>query len=122
MPPVPPSRQSLSLRSRKYLYDIERAGDLILKFTAGKSLSDYQADELLRAGVEREFMTIGEAVSQLAKIDAIVAARLPDHRRLIDFRNVLVHGYADVDDVLVWGLIDTSLLHLLTAVRDLTRE
>lgn len=120
MPPEPPASGALSLKSRKYLYDIERAGQLIRRFTAGKTLADYETDELLRAGVEREFMTIGEAASQLAKIDPVLVQRIPDYRRLIDFSNVLVHGYADVDDRLVWGLIDTSLTTLLTAVGDIS--
>lgn len=119
MPPDPNGPSALPLESRKYLFDIERAADSISQFTAGKTLADYEANRLLRAGVEREFEIIGEAVSQLAKRDPALAERIPDHRRLIAFRNVLIHGYADVDDVLVWGLISTKLPELLAALRAL---
>ena len=29
--------------------------------------------------------------------------------RIVAFRNVLIHGYATVDNRLVWGVIETSL-------------
>ena len=50
----------------------------------------------------------GEALSQLARIDAALAARISDHRRVIAFRNILIHGYASVDDRLVWDVVDTK--------------
>jgi uncharacterized protein with HEPN domain len=36
--------------------------ELIRDFTRGKSFADYDADPLLRAAVEREFITICEAL------------------------------------------------------------
>ena len=45
----------------KYFHDVLIACQLLEDFTQGKSFADYQADALLRAGVEREFITIGEA-------------------------------------------------------------
>jgi uncharacterized protein with HEPN domain len=52
---------------------------------------------MLRSAVERQFEIIGEALSQLAKIDPAVAARIPDLRRIVGFRNVLIHGYDRMD-------------------------
>ena len=53
---------------------------------------------MLRAAVEREFEIIGEAMTQLAKVDETVADRISHHERIIAFRNVLIHQYGDVDD------------------------
>jgi uncharacterized protein with HEPN domain len=61
-------------------------------------------------------------MSQLAKRDPALAERIPDYRRLIAFRNVLIHGYADVDNVLVWGLLETKLPELLAAIRALAAK
>ena len=55
----------------------------------------------------------------MAKLDETIAARIPDYRRLIAFRNVLIHGYADVDDELVWDLLQTRLPALLEALKEL---
>lgn len=62
------------LEVRKYLLDITAAIALLKSFTAGKSLADYKADALLRAGVERQFEIIGEALAQAARRDAAITA------------------------------------------------
>ena len=38
----------------------------------------------------------------MAKTAPTLAERIPDLRRMVDFRNVLAHTYAIVDDALVW--------------------
>jgi uncharacterized protein with HEPN domain len=91
------------------LEDVRLAVHDIQEFTRGRSLSDYQGDRLLRAGVERLFIIIGEALTRLDKLDANLAARITDHRKIIGFRNVLVHGYEVIDDQVVWQAIQAHL-------------
>lgn len=62
---------------------------------------------------------IGEALSGLAKNDPVVAAAIPDHGKVIAFRNILIHGYATVDDRIVWGVIENHLASLRTAIQQL---
>jgi uncharacterized protein with HEPN domain len=95
--------------AKKYLYDIDQAAALIAEFTAGKSFARYRDEPMLRAAVERKFEIIGEALSQLAKHHPALAARISEARRIIAFRNILIHGYADVDDRLVWDVVETKL-------------
>ena len=64
---------------------------------------------MLRAAVEREFEIIGEALGQLARLDAELAAGISEHRAIVAFRNILIHGYAEVDDRLVWDVVETRL-------------
>jgi uncharacterized protein with HEPN domain len=91
------------------LEDIRHAAQQIQNFTAGRSLNDYKTDELLRAGVERLFILIGEALGRLEKIDAGSLNQITDFRRIIGFRNVLVHGYETIDDQIVWQMIQQHL-------------
>ncbi len=95
--------------SSKYLFDIRRAARLIEGFCAGRSFENYVADEMLKSAVERQFGVIGEALARLAKTDSLVAGQVTDFPRIIAFRNILVHGYATVDDRIVWGVVETSL-------------
>ena len=69
---------------------------------------------MLRAAVERQCEIIGEALVKLAKADEPVAARISEHRRIIAFRNILIHGYAEVDHRLVWDVV-TMKIPTLTA-------
>ena len=106
----------------KYLFDVQHAAALISRFCEGKTFDQYGADELLKSGVERQFMIIGEALSQLAKLAPDVAERVAAFRQIIAFRNILVHGYATVDDKIVWGVVETSLPPLIESVDMLLRE
>ena len=95
--------------ARKYLFDIAEAASLISQFVAGKTLENYLKDALLQSGVERQFEIIGEALGQLAKLDQSLAGQVTDYQKIVSFRNVLIHGYADVDDELVWDIVETQL-------------
>ena len=97
---------------RKYLYDIRQACQRLDEFRAGKSLADYKADAMLRSAVERQFEIIGEALNQMLKREPSLASRISDHRQVIAFRNRLIHGYADIDDEVVWGVLETYLPQL----------
>ncbi len=63
---------------------------------------------LVRAAVERQFEIIGEALNQLSKVSPELARQVPNLREIIGFRNVLIHGYAAVDDARVWQITETS--------------
>jgi uncharacterized protein with HEPN domain len=108
--------------SQKYLWDALRAGDQIAQFTKGKTYASYAADALLRSAVERQFEILGEALAQLAKVDPETAAPVPELSRIVGFRNVLIHGYATVDDRLVWGVVEGKLPALRSALRHLLGE
>ena len=91
----------MRLEARKYLRDIQVAAERIERFTRGKGFEQYLADEMLRSAVERQFSIVGEALSRLDKDSPDVAAAIPHHGRIIAFRNILIHGYAAVDDRIV---------------------
>lgn len=109
----------MRLEARKYVYDIDHAAELLHSFVSGKSLRDYLADQLLQSAVERPFEIIGEAIGQLAKVDLSVAEQISGFRRIIAFRNILIHGYAEVDDQLVWDIVETRLPELRLDIANL---
>jgi uncharacterized protein with HEPN domain len=99
----------MRLEVKKYLFDIQQAAELVVRFTRGKDFTDYQQEPMLRLAVERALTIIGEALSQLAKIDPDLAAQHQDYQRIIAFRNVLIHAYAEVDDRIVWEVIQQKV-------------
>lgn len=72
--------------------------------------------------VERSFGIIGEAPNQLGRISPPLAARIPDRRQAVDFRNLLAHGYDLVDPQILWDTAVNDIPGLRQAVRSLLAE
>jgi len=108
--------------TRKHLHDIQLAIGRLHEFTDGRTFGDYSLDAMRRAAVERQFEIIGEAVAQLARVDAHVAERISGYQRITAFRNLLIHGYDDVDDRLVWNVVESSLPTLAHEIYELLGE
>jgi len=104
---------------RCFLWDAWRAAERVQAFVHGKTYEAFIADDLVRSAVERQLQIIGEALSQLARVDPETASKLAELRRIIAFRNVLVHGYAAIDYATVWRLIEDRLPELQANLRAL---
>ena len=109
----------MRLESKKLLEDVRAAAELILQFTKDRDFDDYAGDALLRSGVERQFEIIGEALNHLSLIDSETVGRIRQYRRIIDFRNILIHGYDIVEDAVVWDVVRQDLPTLREEVRSL---
>lgn len=106
-------------RAPKLLEDIRNAADFVKTATLGVVLTQFKQDRLLRQAVERNFEIIGEAVRRLEKDDPDTAARITNYRRIIAFRNVLIHGYDVIDPAIVWSAVEDDLVPLLRDVQAL---
>jgi uncharacterized protein with HEPN domain len=100
---------------KSVLWDARDAATAIADMTAGKSFADFDSD-LLRSAVERQLEILGEALGQLARIDPMLAAKIPDLRQVVAFRNVLIHGYALIDRARVWRAVQDDLPTLRATV------
>jgi uncharacterized protein with HEPN domain len=107
---------------RTRLQHVIEAGEKIQRVTAGKTFLDYTTHEVLPPAVERLFSIIGEALREANKLDPGVSSRITEFRRIIDFRNILVHDYATVYDEGVWRIVRDDLPVLLSEVRTLLAE
>jgi len=92
-----------------YLWDVREAAGRISEFVHGLQFEQFHSNTLVRSAVERQFEIVGEALSQLSKVEPSLASRVPDCRRIVAFRNVLIHGYAVLDHQLVWRVIQENL-------------
>jgi len=104
---------------RKYLYDIQKACELLAEFARGKTLADYSADPLLRSGVERQFEIAGEALSQMLRLEPGLSEAISDSKRIIAFRNILIHGYSAISNEVVWDVLRIHLPRLRKEVESL---
>jgi uncharacterized protein with HEPN domain len=60
----------------------------------------------------------GEAMNNLSKIAPAIAAKIPHARDIIGFRNILAHGYAELDHNKVYDIAVKHAPELLSAVKD----
>ena len=116
-----PGKSCMPPDPRAYLWHARRAVALVVEFVNHRSWADYEADPLLRSAVERQFEIVGEALSQLARAAPDFAARVPDLPRIVAFRNLLIHGYAAIDDRLVWEVASERAAPLVAVLDDLLK-
>jgi uncharacterized protein with HEPN domain len=81
------------------------------------SLDQYLADEKTQAAVERALEICGEAMNNLRKVAPDIADAIPHSRAIVGFRNILVHGYAELDQNKVYDVAVKHAPELLSAVR-----
>ena len=110
----------MTLRNpEKYLYDIVNCCEFVLEMTGGKSIEDYKNDRIFRSALERELQIIGEAMLRLDNVSPETAEKISQHRSIIGFRHVLVHGYANLDPATVWDVVETKISILLEQAKKL---
>ena len=85
------------------LEDIEQHAQAASDFVSGVSLEQYRDNRMMRLAVERALEIAGEALKRLDAHHPVIAARIPQLRIIIGFRNVLAHGYAELDDARVYA-------------------
>jgi uncharacterized protein with HEPN domain len=91
------------------------------------AVGDTSIDAYLLGGpvawaTERQIELVGEALNNLRKASPEIAERVPDVHKIIGMRNVLVHGYAEVNDRIVWLAATTSIPTLIPVLKALLDE
>jgi uncharacterized protein with HEPN domain len=104
------------------LEDIIEAADFIAEDTDGITYEVFMRDRRIRQAVERNFLTIGEAVNRLRRHAPDLAAQLTEANAIVAFRNALVHDYDDISYPDVWFAVRESLPVLRAEVETLLRE
>lgn len=82
--------------------------DNIFEFTKGVSFEDYKENKMLRFAVIKNLEIIGEA-AYLLTIPFKNDNPQVNWEPIICMRHVLVHGYYQIRDEIVWKTIETEL-------------
>ncbi len=107
----------MRLEAVQRLTGIQSAVDLILSYTANFTEQDDLSDVRMRDAVDRRPAIIGEALGRLATLDEAMATTFPEAPQIIALRNVRIHEYGQVDDALIWRLVQQEMPSLLQRVR-----
>ena len=108
-------------KAKKLLFDILTSIDNIESYLGDKKVfADYDVNPMLQDAVERNIEIIGEAMNRLLKIAPQI--EISNARRIVDARNKIIHGYDEVENVQVWGIIINSLPVLKKEANEYLKE
>lgn len=104
-----------------YLDALLEGASKVLQATRHMDFETFSEEWILRDAVIRNLEVIGESARRLP---APLKARHPNvpWAHLARLREILVHSYFQVDDAILWSLIQDHLPDLKTAVEDLLAE
>lgn len=86
-------------------------------FLTAKFFSFYQEDLKTKRAVERNIEIIGEAMSRILKLEPEIT--ISNSRKIVDARNKIIHGYDEISDDVIWGIIVNNLPVLKMEVEQL---
>ena len=97
-----------------YLEDMINSIDKIFEYTDNISFDEFKDNSMIFDAVVRRLEILGEAANQIKKYDINFYQKHSniEWREIIDFRNILIHGYFGIIEEIVWNVIKNRLKNL----------
>ena len=105
---------------RERLFDILESVERI-ETQAARGRAAFTDDEVAQSAVVRWVEIIGEAARGLTEELRQTHPEVP-WRQMVAMRNVLIHGYFDIDVELVWSVAENDLPKLAAQIRAIVEE
>jgi uncharacterized protein with HEPN domain len=106
---------------KTWLFDIIKSIEEIDSyFPASKKFDIYINDIRTKRAVERNIEIIGEAMGRILKENPNI--NISNSRKIVDARNKIIHGYDDISDDVVWGIVINHLPLLKQEAEKLLKE
>ncbi|MES0491062.1 MAG: DUF86 domain-containing protein [Leptospirales bacterium] len=85
------------------------------------SFTDYSADKKTIRAVERNLEIIGEAVKKLPESLREEYTKT-EWRKIAGLRDMLIHGYSEIDDAIIWEIVQNKLPNLRNTVTQILHD
>ena len=92
------------------------------RYSQGKTLADLDSGSMLRSAIYHPFVIIGEALTQMRRIDEATFERISEVHRIAGFRNQIIHGYQVIRNNVTWQIIQDKLPLLRRELEPLLAE
>ena len=102
---------------RFYVEDMLGFCDRVLRFNAGVRRENFAADPMRYDATVRNIELIGEAATHIPLVIREANPNVP-WRMIIATRNQLIHGYAGIDDDVLWSIVNTDIPALQSVLRE----
>jgi uncharacterized protein with HEPN domain len=108
-------------RAPDYVEHIIAAIDRINTYVSGMDESQFLRNALVQDGVLRQLLVVGEASNRLMRQCPMFTSAHPQvaWRSAYDTRNVIVHGYTDINLEVVWSIVVDELPNFRAQMQDL---
>ena len=103
------------------LEHIVQAIERIKRYTNGKRLDDLVEDDMMYYAVVKNMEIIGEASNLLTDDFKNVHSETP-WKQITGMRNYIVHEYFQVDNTVIWDVIQNDLPQLEQQVKEYLKE
>lgn len=98
-------KQRINIIYIQYIFD---AIEKIAAYQSTHNFEQFSQEEWDQDAVSRNLEIIGEAANNLDEAYRNQFSDVP-WRKIIDFRNIIVHDYADLDIAILWQIISKDL-------------
>ena len=103
------------------LEDILEASQKILSYTSGMTFDDFRKDDKTIDAVVRNFEIVGEAANRIPEKVKTDYKNI-EWRRLIGFRNRIIHEYFGIDYAMVWKIKEENIPELIVFIKKLIND
>ncbi|PKL46039.1 MAG: nucleotidyltransferase [Planctomycetes bacterium HGW-Planctomycetes-1] len=105
---------------RERLLDVIEAIERIEKYSQ-KSKRVFDTDELVQNWIIHHLFIVGEAVAHISDEIQEKYSEMP-WSKIIGMRNILVHGYFEIDTEVVWSVVENDLPKLKHNIQKILKE
>jgi uncharacterized protein with HEPN domain len=106
---------------KKLLKDILMCIDSIENYLGQEKIfENYDSNYLLQDAVERNIITIGEAMNSILKYNPNI--EISNSRKIVDARNKLTHGYDEIENLQIWNILIKHIPILKTEINELINK
>ena len=102
----------------KLLRDAREASLDAITFVGGISREEFEESKLVRYAVNYALTIIGEALNAASDYgeSRSLAESIPELRAIIATRHRIAHAYDEVNEDIVWSIVDAGLPRLITQI------
>ena len=94
--------------------------ELLEEMTMIDSFEQFCTGGVVTKAIKMDILQIAENINCLSK-ESILPINTVDLRGIIDIRNHIAHGYATIDDEIIWNVIKIRLPKLIKDINELNK-
>jgi uncharacterized protein with HEPN domain len=106
---------------KSWLFDIiSSIEEIDSYFSQSKKFETYISEIRTKRAVERNIEIIGDAMSRILKENPTI--NISNSRKIVDARNKIIHGYDEISDDVIWGIVVNHLPLLKSEAEKLLQQ